>query len=1302
MDRQQTQPWETPIPILTTTTTTTTTSVSLLSQSSSSSPTVDLVQRSSYENDDIDDSVSIASSTTVRKSMHGDGDSFHNHVVDLTQAEELLVTQPCEILDLTLDDDSDIGVANLRHIKNEDSQGKRSGAEKHDCNSSTHDNDDNDDDDDDDDDDDVDDVDDVDDQTIRQKRRKTDHTASSSTSLSLMTTTKTSTTSSNKANANVNDNSVPQICVQLCLEGEEETKSNHNNDDDEDLVTYTYHQSTPMKVYLPKGSLGVKIGLVPHELGLLVIVIESDQRNTICDLINTGDVITHLDAVSLVKKSFADFLSYLREKQEEDNRCLVILKPDDAKTVDAQCQRQKEKTGSDGNNVDEARTSSSKASSSSSRSISSSSSNANISSSTASSGNTTTLGRGSEDEESDHDEKLECPPDGDLSMKDAPPVAIDRRMRNGDTSDTIEPATLDTDRNCLESASDGDLSMKDAPPVAIDRRMRNGDVSDTNEPATHDTDRNCLESASDGDLSMKDAPPVAIDRRMRNGDVIDTNEPATLDTYRNCLESPSDGDLSMKDAPPKLQAWPAALRNKNTSSVRVEEKSFRKTMNELNSLRDHNNAGLDSHCANPINFKPWECSKCTVSNHNNPHRCEVCKAAKDGECETFVKQTRSKKSFKCHTVSWDYFAFSGTKYENETNTLPFYIPKPIHHTSNPLSSLRKGIMFEFQKRHHHSKCLLMNIEIVKRNTYYKAHLNTSIVRQYYNYFDSILPSGFTLREANNTTSIISFYNEAENTCDTHFDQDPSVLFLLQGIKEIYLAPKRIVNQSNISSMHRTILNNVHPFDNTKKFSKDKDWVKVTMKPGDALYLPKGCVHAIKSRSDTLALSFQVVKNKEGPKDPLDDELLSNFHNYMKRLTKARNKRRSDTFQCNSSKKTKVEIKCKVEDNSASTELLKADVDDSAMNATILLKTQDEEYKVPLLKRQRRKVRKCGFPMCNNGFVKNSVSENMFVLKIKDENDCIEMGLSSVPTHIPKHLICKRCFPTDYQKYIEPSLEFNRHSEDWTLKELEHKYHYCYFSCSLADYKVHAENGGAGNLHQQIFASQKRKYDELGKVETILGGGIIERDSSSDNEKVNYSKKKSPSRTKAKSRRRSCTDGSQEQFEARLMELKQFKDEKSHLRVPKNTNQIELFYYIDSSRRLYKERMRDDKENKLKPKHIMQLAQIGHDFDPKCLLWDEKIEQVQAVLLQSKNDSSILHSYACRNLNLWIQVQLTHYHVMNTDKCTLFTEKKIVMLKSFANEFGSLNQPQIQECRDEWLVNNEDLNDKVDMNGKYDS
>ena len=192
------------------------------------------------------------------------------------------------------------------------------------------------------------------------------------------------------------------------------------------------------------------------------------------------------------------------------------------------------------------------------------------------------------------------------------------------------------------------------------------------------------------------------------------------------------------------------------------------------------------------------------------------------------------------------------------------------------------------------------------------------------------------------------------------------------------------------------------------------------------------------------------------------------------------------------------------------------------------------------------------------------------------------------------------------------------------------------------------------------------------------------------------------RTKENSRKRSCTDGPQELFEARLMELKQFKDEKSHLRVPKKEDHKDLFNYFDFSKKLYKERMRGDIENKLKPKHIIQLAQIGYDFDPNCLLWNEKIEQIQAVLLQSKNDTSILRSYTCRNLNLWIQVQLAHYHVMKTDKCILFTERKIVMLKSFANEFGSLNQPQFQEYKDEWLVDNEDLKDKVDMNGKNDS
>ena len=161
----------------------------------------------------------------------------------------------------------------------------------------------------------------------------------------------------------------------------------------------------------------------------------------------------------------------------------------------------------------------------------------------------------------------------------------------------------------------------------------------------------------------------------------------------------------------------------------------------------------------------------------------------------------------------------------------------------------------------YSKRALEDIEEVITNTYFKAKLGLKFLQRHYDILNELVPNGFQLRKDNShASSVIAFYNREDGICDTHYDQDPSVLYLIKGSKEVWLAPYSFIHQSryipSCLNTNRTILDNIKPFESDVPLSDC--WKKIVLKPGDCLYLPKRCIHAVKSKKNTLALSFQTM------------------------------------------------------------------------------------------------------------------------------------------------------------------------------------------------------------------------------------------------------------------------------------------------------------------------------------------------------------------------------------------------------------------------------------------------------------
>jgi len=135
--------------------------------------------------------------------------------------------------------------------------------------------------------------------------------------------------------------------------------------------------------------------------------------------------------------------------------------------------------------------------------------------------------------------------------------------------------------------------------------------------------------------------------------------------------------------------------------------------------------------------------------------------------------------------------------------------------------------------------------------YFKGHMTNETSFE----FEDCIPSSFELKRSATQLGIV-FLNTQDGTCDTHFDRDSSILYLVSGIKIVKIAPP----MSAIGRPNDGILQHVNPFSSDESEHGGFSWTTIHMGPGSSLFIPKYWLHCIKSvgNPQTLALSFQVL------------------------------------------------------------------------------------------------------------------------------------------------------------------------------------------------------------------------------------------------------------------------------------------------------------------------------------------------------------------------------------------------------------------------------------------------------------
>lgn len=180
---------------------------------------------------------------------------------------------------------------------------------------------------------------------------------------------------------------------------------------------------------------------------------------------------------------------------------------------------------------------------------------------------------------------------------------------------------------------------------------------------------------------------------------------------------------------------------------------------------------------------------------------------------------------------------------------------PSNYVLGIAKDLKKEILSRFSatdSMQEEKERMLAEIPELIFDGYFKGRLNN----EFSSMFSGTLPNTFQVKKNASQKGIV-FLNTKDGQCDTHYDRDGSVLFLITGYKEVLIAPPRRTasvsaagNESN-----STIFSHIDPFAVDKK--GDWEWKKVNLTPGSALYIPQDYLHCIKSTEDTLALSFQV-------------------------------------------------------------------------------------------------------------------------------------------------------------------------------------------------------------------------------------------------------------------------------------------------------------------------------------------------------------------------------------------------------------------------------------------------------------
>lgn len=179
------------------------------------------------------------------------------------------------------------------------------------------------------------------------------------------------------------------------------------------------------------------------------------------------------------------------------------------------------------------------------------------------------------------------------------------------------------------------------------------------------------------------------------------------------------------------------------------------------------------------------------------------------------------------------------------------------------------------------------IEVLKNTSsdeqiYFKSRFHNSFMRKYQQFLLKLLPFGFCFSDFQQLPII--FYSTNESICETHYDRDNSILYVVNGKKEVLLNNSKNVLKHYPMAMENNTLSgyyeNVRPFEETKEERETHGWKCCVLSPGDSLYIPKNVIHCVKSERQTLAVSYQVTTEIRGHRALASQKQYVSMINYL--------------------------------------------------------------------------------------------------------------------------------------------------------------------------------------------------------------------------------------------------------------------------------------------------------------------------------------------------------------------------------------------------------------------------------------
>ena len=338
--------------------------------------------------------------------------------------------------------------------------------------------------------------------------------------------------------------------------------------------------------------------------------------------------------------------------------------------------------------------------------------------------------------------------------------------------------------------------------------------------------------------------------------------------------------------------------------------------------------------------------------------------------------------------------------------------------------------------------------------YYKVHLNSTFVTD--NFRDSFLPQGMRVRTKTDKKAIAFLSTTVETLSNTHYDQDPSFLFVLKGKKTIMFAHpkwKRLYARFR-SEAHSSIFDGVNPHEDYCE-----GWECLTLTAGDGFMLPQNWLHSVKSSPGTVAISFQVESTGELKNAP--------------ELNGAKRRAASPPLLQSVPSKRQKAMESKDQRNNNNNKSIKESSHVAVHSTTSQdVPLQSSQVKKPNHPRRQQQqqlettcrsggVRKstraklpCGNDKCHNTFPEGGLMWMLIRTDVQQKEKLLPDSCPVVPKDYPKHLICFHCQPQNGQQFLLPS-EILSNDEK---KEFRDWRGYLYCPASKVDYEAQTNKG----------------------------------------------------------------------------------------------------------------------------------------------------------------------------------------------------------------------------------------------------